>query len=62
MISTHEVSHSRARLWQQNIYILELFTVVGYLHTAGLKAAKDLIVPSVVPTRRPEGVTFALGW
>ena len=29
------------------MYISDLITVVGYLHTAGFKTTKELIVPSV---------------
>ena len=29
------------------MYISDLFTVVGYLHTAVLKTAEELILPSV---------------
>ena len=40
-ISTHEVSHSRARFGNK-MYISELFTVVGYLHTAGFKNCRGI--------------------
>ena len=29
------------------MFISDLFTVVGYLHTAGFKTAEELFVPSV---------------
>ena len=30
------------------MYISDLITVIGYLHTAGFKTAEELILPSVL--------------
>ena len=39
--------HIQGQGFGNKMYISELFTVVGYLHTAGFKTAEELILPSV---------------
>ena len=43
----HMRCHIQGQSFGNKMYILELFTVVGYLNTAGFKNAKKLFVPSV---------------
>ena len=43
----HMRCHIQGQGFGNKMYISELFTVVGYLHTAGFKTAEELILPSV---------------